>query len=52
MKYETVKDKIYPDTWRVEYVSKDGFVEVAIFSGIDAKERAEEYADWKNRSMV
>jgi len=39
------------DEWRVEAVAydRDGEVYVTIFSGPEAKERAHEYAAWKNR---
>ena len=36
-----------PATWRVEAYDSDGGVDVNIFSGNDAKERAIEYAAWK-----
>ena len=36
-----------PMTWRVEAYDRDGGVDVNIFSGNDAKERAVEYAAWK-----
>jgi hypothetical protein len=36
-----------PITWRVEAYDSDGGVDVNIFSGNDAKERAIEYAAWK-----
>ncbi|MCI0349297.1 MAG: hypothetical protein L0Z53_07725 [Acidobacteriales bacterium] len=50
MKHEVVKDRTTLDTWRVEAINSqgDGEVYVTIFSGPDAKERAYEYADWKN----
>ncbi len=50
MKYETVEDRQSPGDWRAEAVNDegDGEVYVAIFTGPDAKERAQEYAAWKN----
>jgi hypothetical protein len=35
--------------WRVEKLDDDGGIEVAIFSGPDARDRAIEYADWRYR---
>jgi alpha-beta hydrolase superfamily lysophospholipase len=48
--YETVADSLNAGDYRVEAINneKDGEVYVAIFSGPDAKERAEEFARWKN----
>ncbi len=48
MNYEVVESKNYPDEWRVEAIDSEGRVFVAIFSGPAAKERATEYAAWKN----
>jgi hypothetical protein len=50
MMYETVRDTLHPEDWRVEAVDidSDGEVYVAIFTGPDAKLRAEEYAAWKS----
>ena len=48
MNYEAVESKPYPDEWRVEAIDSEGRVFVAIFSGPAAKERANEYAAWKN----
>ena len=39
---------MYPGHWHVEAIGKDGEIYVAIFSGPEARERATEYADWKN----
>jgi hypothetical protein len=52
MHYELVQDRSVLDTWRVEAVNDegDGEVYVATFSGPNARERAEEYAHWKNGS--
>lgn len=52
MKYETVQDRLSRDDWRVEAVDceDEGKVYVAIFTGPQAKERAEEYASWKSNA--
>lgn len=51
MRYEIVKSTSVSDEseWRVEAINEDGDGEVyvAIFSGPEAKERAEEYAEFK-----
>jgi hypothetical protein len=39
------EDRIWPGDWRVEKLDDDGGIEVAIFSGPDARDRAFEYAD-------
>ena len=38
-------DRLYPGDWRVEWVDDDGGVELAIFAGPNARERAIRYAD-------
>ena len=38
-------DRLYPGDWRVEWVDDDGGVELAIFAGPNARERAIKYAD-------
>jgi hypothetical protein len=48
MNYEAVESKNHADEWRVEAIDSEGRVFVAIFSGPAAKERATEYASWKN----
>ena len=49
VRFETVRDKIHPSDWRVEAMNtRTGDVFVAIFCGPSAKERAEEYATFKN----
>ena len=48
MNYEAVESKHSPDEWRVEAIDNEGRVFVTIFSGPAAKERANEYAAWKN----
>jgi hypothetical protein len=46
---EIVKDATIPNAWRVEKLDsdQDGGVDVTIFSGPSARERATEYAAWK-----
>jgi hypothetical protein len=46
--HEVAESKDYPGQWHVEAVDDDGSVFVAVFSGPQARERAAEYADWKN----
>lgn len=48
MKHEIAESKDYPGHWHVEAIDNEGRVFVAVFSGPEAKERAAEYADWKN----
>ena len=47
MRWYCFEDKLYAGDWRVEGNDNEGRVFVAIFSGADAHERAQEYADWK-----
>lgn len=49
MRYEVIEDRTSPHDWRAEAADMDGdgAVYVAIFSGPDARQRAEEYAAWK-----
>jgi hypothetical protein len=51
LKYEVAPSRDVRDEWRVEAINfdGDGEVYVTIFSGPNAKERAEEYADWASR---
>lgn len=49
MKYELVESRDFPGHWHVEHIDEEGRVYVAVFSGPGAKERAAEYADWKNK---
>ena len=46
---EVVKDGAIPDAWRVEKLDsdEDGGVDITIFSGPNAHQRAAEYAVWK-----
>jgi hypothetical protein len=39
------EDRMYPREWRVEWFDDAGDVEVAVFSGPKARERAIQYAD-------
>ncbi len=50
MEWEMVKDKKDQDAWRVEAVDFENAGEcyVTTFAGPGAKDRAEEYAVWKN----
>ena len=48
MKYEIAESRQYPNHWHVEAVNGDGEVFVVVFSGPKAKDRAYEYAAWKN----
>ncbi len=51
MNYEVVEDRNIAGAWRVEAINyaADGEAYIAIFTGPLGKERALEYADWKNR---
>lgn len=48
--YETAESAYEPGEYVVEAIGPDGEVYVAVFAGPDAKERANDYAEWKNRS--
>lgn len=50
LKYEVVESRGVPGEWRAEAINMegDGEVYVVLFSGPSARERAEEYAEWKN----
>jgi hypothetical protein len=39
------EDREWPGDWRVEWIDDDGSIEVAVFSGPNARERALRYAD-------
>ena len=39
------EDRVSPGDWRVEWIDDDGAIEVAIFSGPNARDRALRYAD-------
>ena len=46
--YEMAESKEYSGHWHVEAIGAEGAMFVAVFSGPEAKERAAQYADWKN----
>jgi len=50
MTYEVAQHREYSDTWVVEAIDHDGDGEIfaAEFRGRGARERASEYAEWKN----
>jgi hypothetical protein len=39
-------------SWRVEKILDDGAVEVTIFSGPEAKRRADQYATWRYGEFI
>jgi hypothetical protein len=49
MDHQVTESRKYPGHWHVEAVGDDGQVCVVVFSGPGAKERAYEYADFKNK---
>jgi hypothetical protein len=51
VRYEVTQSMNAVNEWRVEGIDyeRDGVIYVAIFSGPQAKERAEEYAEFKNK---
>lgn len=48
LNFEVVQSRNEQDEWRAEAIDNEGMVFVTLFSGPNAKERAEEYAAWKN----
>lgn len=52
MHYEVVQSREFPGHWHVEAIDGDGRVFVAVFSGPNAAERANEYASWKNSVLA
>ena len=51
-RWELIQSADYPGHWHVEYISStSGEVAVTVFSGLEAKERAEEYCKWKNGEL-
>jgi hypothetical protein len=46
------EDRLTPGDWRVEWEDEDGGLEVTIFSGPDARQRAIQYAEWRYRQFV
>jgi len=51
MKYYTVRDTSSRGVWVAEADDGDGNVYTTIFIGKNARQRAEEYAAWKNGSL-
>ena len=51
MKYYCVRDTGSQAVWVVEAADDDAGVSTAIFVGKKARQRAEEYAAWKNGSL-
>jgi hypothetical protein len=51
MRWYCFEDHLYAGDWRVEGNGSEGRVYVAIFSGPDAHQRAQEYAEWKNSTQ-
>ena len=52
LRTDVLESKDVPGEWRTEAIDMDheGECLVTIFSGPEARERADEYAAWKNRS--
>ena len=50
MEFECIEDQRNPGDWRVEAIDfeDEGKVYIAVFSGPEAKERAQEYVSFKN----
>lgn len=51
MKYHSVRNAGCQAVWVAEADGDDGGVYTAIFVGKNARQRAEEYAAWKNGSL-
>jgi hypothetical protein len=51
MKYHSVRNAGCLAVWVAEADDEDGGVYTAIFIGKNARQRAEEYAAWKNGSL-
>jgi hypothetical protein len=51
LQYEAFRDRLDENAWRVEAIdaANDGDVYITLFMGPNAKERAIEYAQFKNR---
>jgi hypothetical protein len=45
------EDRKWPGDWRVEKFDEDGGAEITIFSGLNARERAIQHADWRYRDF-
>jgi hypothetical protein len=50
--YDVLPDKVVPGEWRVESAAEDGGVEVTIFSGPKAEDRAKTYAHYMNSGAM
>lgn len=49
MTYEALEDKVNAPAWRVEAIDPaEGSCFVTLFPGLDSRERATEYVDFKN----
>ena len=48
MVYRAYRDPIFELEWRVDAVDGDGHCYSVIFCGPYARDRAKEYAEWKN----
>ena len=51
MKYEVEESEHSRGAFAVTAIKRDGEIVSALFSGPEAKERAEEYAAWKNSEV-
>ena len=51
MKYHSVRETSSQGVWVAEADCEDGEVYTAIFVGKNARQRAEEYATWKNGTL-
>ncbi|HUP61966.1 MAG TPA: hypothetical protein VNA69_16280 [Thermoanaerobaculia bacterium] len=51
MTYETMPSREHQGDWIASAVDSGGEMYLAFFSGPDAKELAEEYAEWKNTAQ-
>lgn len=54
MEYKVLQDSENNDRWLAQAINFDGEGEVytVLFLGYEAEERAREYAEWKNSSLV
>jgi hypothetical protein len=50
MEYELIQDQTVTGAWRVEAINfdGDGEVYVTIFAGPEARQRAEQFMEWKS----
>jgi hypothetical protein len=47
LRAKVFEDRVKPGDWHVEKMGADGVVEVAVFGGPNARERALRYAAWE-----